>query len=134
MVSYAKLANFPIYRKHTFRNYHTVCPYDRDFGSNVSLYRGEEYLIYQVFACQKQPFTKKILKQFLYKYVPWAIPATPRMAKMNGNRNLCAPKLIGTHSWLTPWCCPMSDPSSDVSRLERHRTNVLLVRLTKVRH
>ncbi len=65
-----------------------------------------------VFACQKQPFTKKILTQFLYTYVHWAIQATPRMAKKNGNRNLCAPKLIWTHNWLTPWCCPMSNPSS----------------------
>jgi hypothetical protein len=80
--------------------------------SLVSLYWGEKYLIYQVFACQKQPFNKKSLKQFLYTYVPWVVPATPRMAKMNGNRNHCAPKITGTHNWLTPWCFPMSDPSS----------------------
>jgi hypothetical protein len=78
----------------------------------LSLYQGDGYLIYQVFTCQKQLFTKKILKQFLFMYLRWVVPATPRMAKINGNRNLCAPKLIRTHSWLTPWCCPMSNPSS----------------------
>jgi hypothetical protein len=80
--------------------------------------------MYQVFACQKQPFTKKIL-QFLCTYVRWAIPATPRMAKMNRNRNLCAPKLIGTHNWLTPWCCPMSDPSS--SQYQQYTTSLILL-------
>jgi hypothetical protein len=61
---------------------------------------------------------KKNLKQFLYTYVQWAIPATLTMAKK-------ALKLIGTYNWLTPWRCPMSDPSS--TQLQQYTTSLILL-------
>ncbi len=65
----------------------------RKIGITGRMYLLQRNTQYRVFACQKQPFTKKILTQFLYTYVRWAIPATPRMAKMNGNRNHHLPKM-----------------------------------------
>jgi hypothetical protein len=69
---------------------------------------------------------QKIPKTVPIYVLIWAIPATLRMAKINRNRNLCAPKLNGTHNWLTPWCYLMSDPSS--SQQQQYTTSLTYTR------